>query len=377
VRNLHCMSSFAVVVTVSTAFVHPGALESSEQLDFVAGKIASAEQPWANAFRDAKNRWADHQPHGGPTTISADSDGGCQDDATASYILSLAWKYSGDETYAQKAVAILNSWSNLQSITADNDQKKLVAGWIGADFGPAAELLRSYPGWNAADVASFQAMLKLVFYPLLNEASSWNGNVDLTQIDAMMSIAVFNEDHDEFTSALQRLELRMPSYFYLTSDGSLPPAIDGDGGNPQSFWSNPSKWIDGLTQETCRDNGHHAQFALGSALHACEVAWHQGEDIYSTYQDRLTSAMELMALQFNSGDMQGTCGGSPTSDRYDTWEIGYSHYHFISGVELPETRKLLEQSIRVQSERDVLNLVYETLTHADLDIPSASEAVHV
>jgi hypothetical protein len=87
--------------------------------------------------------------------------------------------------------------------------------------------------------------------------------------------------------------------------------------------------------------------------------------------------MELMALQFNSGDMQGTCGGSPTADRFDTWEIGYSHYHFISGVELPETRKLLEQSIRVQSQRDVLNLVYETLTHADLDMPSAEDGAPV
>ena len=48
-------------------------------------------------------------------------------------------------------------------------------------------------------------MFKRAFYPQLNTASSWNGNVDLTQIDAMMSIAVFNEDDAEFNEGLRRL----------------------------------------------------------------------------------------------------------------------------------------------------------------------------
>ena len=167
--------------------------------------------------------------------------------------------------------------------------------------------MRGYPSWAAADIANLQAMsVKRAFYPQLNTASFWNGNVDLTQIDAMMAIAVFNDDLDEFKAGLERWQRRTHSYFYLASDGAVPP-INGDGGDVQAFWSNPTAWVDGLTQETCRDNGHHAQFALGSAMHAAEVTWHQGVDLYTAETERYTAALELMATQLLTGDMQGTC----------------------------------------------------------------------
>ena len=44
--------------------------------------------------------------------------------------------------------------------------------------------------------------------------------------------------------------------------------IAGDNGNVTAFWSNPTQWVDGLTQETCRDNNHHAQFGMSGALGA-------------------------------------------------------------------------------------------------------------
>ena len=217
-------------------------------------------------------------------------------------------------------------------------------------------------------------MFKRAFYPQLNTASFWNGNVDLTQIDAVMAIAVFNEDEAEFNQGLARLKIRSPAYFYLTSDGHEPKPIAGDGGDLKRFWFNPAKWVDGLTQETCRDNGHHSQFALGSALHAAEVAWHQGVDVYAENQKRYTAAMEFMATQLLTGSMQGVCSNNlPTPDRYDTWEVGYNHYHNRVGVALPNTRKLIMEQIRPRASRADWNLNYETLTHADL--PSAVSSV--
>ena len=101
--------------------------------------------------------------------------------------------------------------------------------------------MRGYPGWTASEIDNLQAMFKRAFYPQLNTASVWNGNVDLTQIDAMMAISVFNEDEVEFNKGLNRLRIRNPAYFYLASDGARPKPIAGDGGNPQTFWFNPSK----------------------------------------------------------------------------------------------------------------------------------------
>jgi hypothetical protein len=163
------------------------------------------------------------------------------------------------------------------------------------------------------------------------------------------------------------LKIRNRAYFYLKSEGPLPPAIAGDGGDPQAFWSNPKSWVDGLNQETCRDNGHHSQFGLGSALQAAEIAWHQGVDVYGENQQRYTAAMELLAGQFLSGSMKGLCkDDTPTSNRYDAWEIGYNHYHNRRGIALPNTAKLIVEQIRARAPRAVCNLAFNMLTHSGL-----------
>jgi len=360
-------------------FVHPGALNSKAELDFVKAKVQAGDQPWKGEIeRIRRESYATRSPHGLATIHSNSNDAAVsRDDAIAAYTQALLWYFTGDETYAKRSVAILNSWANLQAFTAGSDQDRLQAGWLGAVFAPAAEIMRLYPGWTASERENLQAMFKRAFYPQLNTASSWNGNVDLTQMDAMMAIAVFNEDEAEFKQALARLKTRSQAYFYLTTDGAKPNSIPGDGGNPNKFWSNPTKWIDGLTQETCRDNGHHAQFALGSALHAAEVAWHQGVDVYSENQDRYMAAMELLASQLLTGSMQGVCANdAATADRYDTWEVGYNHYHNRAGVELPNTCKLIMEQIRPRASRTDWNLNYETLTHGDIpgDISPCGEA---
>ncbi len=350
----------------AAGWVHPGALDAREELDFVRAQVEAGAQPWKGMYdRLASLAAASRTPHGLTSIDSTNGDANTsRDDALGAYTQALLWWYSGDDSYAERAIAILNAWANLAAFTGGSDQDKLQAGWIGAVFAPAAEIMQSYPGWADADVKSLQAMFRRAFYPQLNTASSWNGNVDLTQIDAIMAIAVFNEDQAEFELGLERWRTRLPSYIYLASDGGVPP-IAGDGGDLQAFWGNPTQWVDGLMQETCRDNGHHAQFALGSALHAAEVAWHQGVDVYSGESARLTAAMELLASQLSSGEMQGTCANdTPTGDRYDTWEVGYNHYHNRQGLELPNTYQLIVTQIRPNAELASWNLAYETLTHA-------------
>lgn len=357
-------------VSVSArTFVHPGALNSKAELDFVKAQIRSGAQPWTSEFDRLKHsRSATRRPHGQLVIDSHSADAEVsRDDATAAYTQALLWYFTDDAAYAKRSIAILDSWANLKAFTAGSDQDRLQAGWIGAVFANAAEIMRLYPGWTSGEIRHLQAMFRRAFYPQLNTASRWNGNVDLTQIDAMMAISVFDNDEQEFDLGLARLKVRIPAYFYLRSDGPKPKPIAGDGGDSAKFWHHPSKWVDGLTQETCRDNGHHSQFALGSALHAAEVAWHQGTDVYSEYRDRLTAAMELLAGQFLSGSMLGVSRNDiPSPDRFDTWEVGYNHYHNRVGMALPNTRKLILEQIRPHASRSDWNLIYETLTHADL-----------
>jgi hypothetical protein len=353
-------------VTAQMSFVHPGVLNEKKDLDRVKSLIVAGAEPSKRAFQQI-TPLAVAGTHALVYINSSSDDANIsKEDAIKAYANALVWYFTGEEKYAQQAIAVLNAWSVLQGFNAGSDQDKLQAGWIGALLAPAAEIMREYAGWTRVDQTNLQIMFKRAFYPALNTPSTWNGNVDLTQIEAMMGIAVFNEDESEFDLAIERFNKRIPAYFFQTSDGGVP-SMAGDGNNIPNFWSNPVRWVDGLTQETCRDNNHHAQYALAAALHAAEIAWHQGIDLFSPNTKRFTDAMELIALQINSGDMQGVCkDNSTTTDVFDTWEIGYNHYHGRKALPLPNTAKILTEKVRVYGASD-WNIFAETLTHANID----------
>ena len=359
------LQCIAVVATCQMKFVHSGALDGKKDLDFIKAKIQNREQPWLKQFEEVKGL-AVSSNHAKTFINSRNEDAEIsKKDAKRAYANALIWYFTDNDLYAKQAIDILNEWSVLQGFNGGNDQDKLLAGWLGSLFGAAAEIMRGYSGWTIADKRMVQSMFKIAYYPQLNTASTWNGNVDLTQIDAMINMAVFNEDSTELKLAIERFNKRIPSYFYQSTDKKIP-SIDGDNGNVDAFWNHPSKWVNGLTQETCRDNGHHAQYALASTLNIAEVAWHQGIDLYTENEKRLTDAMELLAKQVESGDMQGTCKNDTTTNVvFDTWEIGYHHYHGRKGLKLPFTEKVLKNKVRKLGLSD-WNIFYETLTHGDM-----------
>ena len=286
--------------------------------------------------------------------------------ARQAYANALVWATTGDDAAARRGIAILNVWGRtFTGYVPAEGQNLLVAGWIGALLAPAAELLRDHPDWKPADRERVQRMFTTAFAPALEQMSPWNGNVDLTQIDALMNIAVFCEDERLLRLGLECLRRRSPAYFHLASDGPKAKAIEGDGGDVPAFWSRPARWPDGLSQESCRDNGHHAQFALASALHAAEVAWQQGIDVYAEQRDRYVAAMELLARQLLERSMLGCCGAdrdATTGDLYDTFAVGYHHYHHRLGLDLPHTERLLREEIRRRGQSD-WNIFFETFTH--------------
>ena len=81
-----------------------------------------------------------------------------------------------------------------------------------------------------------------------------------------------------------------------------------------------------------------------------------------------------MALQCTSGNMQGTCANNTTtSDVYDTWEIGYNHFHTRMKQDMPNTWLMLTSKVRTyQSNPGSWNIFYETLTHADISYSTSA-----
>lgn len=351
-------------------FIHPGAVNGRAELERVRRDIERCPAEWRPTGRYAP-LLALATPYDGtaaPGNTRADQEA-AKADARKAYANALAWYYTGEAHHAATAVRIFDVWATgfagYPVTPGVSGQSQLNAGWVGALLGSAAEVLRGFPGWSAAQQATVRAMFETRFYPALHQESTWNGNVDLTQIDALMNIAVFNENAAWLAEAKARLKRRNPRYFFLPGD----VGAGHDGSDPS--WFQPTRWTAGLTQETCRtnaqppnDNGHHAQFAIASALRAAEVAWNQGDaSVYDDNQTRYIAAMELLATQVRTGDMQGVCQDPVTTrNLFDTWAIGYNHYHHRRGLALPATQRLLEAPPPRALQSD-WNIFHESLTH--------------
>jgi len=360
------------------AFAHPGILNNRAELDFIKAKVKAGAEPWASAYRAmASGKFASLNYKPAPRAVVdcgsySNPDNGCteeKNDAVASYTQALMWYISGNSAYAKKAIEILNSWSAvLKSHT--NSNAPLQAAWTVSEFPRAAEIIRhTDAGWAQAEVQAFTDMLNNAFLPLLIKGNpTGNGNWELSFIDGMVAIAVFNDDHATFDIAMGLWRKRVPAYFYIASDGPMPmrpsntTKYDSDAALIK-LWYSQTRFIDGLAQETCRDFGH-TQYGLAAAVNVAETALHQGVDLYKPEAKRFAAAMEFHA-GFLNGDAAPTwlCGGKLDLKKEPTWEIAYNHMHNRMGMELPKTKSLLA---KVRPLVPSHHMAWEALTHADL-----------
>jgi hypothetical protein len=364
-------------------FVHPGILVDQGMLDFVKGKIAAGAEPWKSALAQASSSSLgslSYTPHPradvdcGP---SSNPDNGCTDeknDVAAAYTHALLWVHTGDTHHAQVAITIMNAWSStLQQHT--NSNAPLQSAWAAEVFPRAAEIIRyTNAGWSAADVQHFSTMLSKVYLPEVVNGSTSNGNWDTSMIEATMNIAVFLDDMPTFQKAVTLWKERTPAYIYLTSDGALPvqPPRDPKSTSAlETYWYDPAAFIDGLTQESCRDLPNsgtqgfgHAQYGVAGIINAAETARIQGVDLFSLEQKRITAMLELHSKYLNGASVASLCKtaiAAPSAD--PMWEIGYNAYANVLGQPLPQTQKLVGT---IRPTGATHHMVWETLTHGDI-----------
>ncbi|MER7457599.1 alginate lyase family protein [Micromonospora sp. NPDC126480] len=358
-----------------SGFVHPGILVSAPQLDFVLGKVRAREEPWHSAWLEVvRSRYADLSWRPEPVAtvecgFYSNPDRGCTreaEDAIAAYTHALLWVFTRDGRYAQKSVEILDAWSGaLKRHT--NSNAPLQAGWSGAMFVRAAELIRhTYQGWAPDRLARAEEMFRTAFLPLvLGELKGYRaGNWGLIMLDAAVGISVFLDDRPSFLKAVETWRLRLRSYVYLSSDGALPKASPDDTYTTQQLvrqWSGQTRFVDGLAQETCRDF-LHTGWGLSAAAHVAETAWIQGLDLYAEARERLTAALELHA-GFDLGEPVPSwlCGGKLTLGIHPMPEVAYNHYVTRVGQPLPRTEQVIKAN---RPAGPAFFYAWETLTHA-------------
>lgn len=202
-----------------------------------------------------------------------------------------------------------------------------------------------------AAISRFENRLRNVSLPeIINGDARTNGNGELAMIDASFALSVFLDDQVSFNKAVAMWRARVPVYFYLTSDGLLPHPPPGAGPltNAQiiNYWQGQSTFVNGLSQETCRDF-MHTQYGFSAPMNGAEIAWNQGVDLYGAEASRITAAME-----FHAGYLLGKpvpswfCHGRLKLSFYPTWEIAFNHYHNVLKMALPLSQQLILTHLR-------------------------------
>ncbi|WP_437509924.1 discoidin domain-containing protein [Sorangium sp. So ce1099] len=418
----------------ASAFVHPGILVSREQLDFVKAKIGSGQQPWSKEYQIARDSNAGGRGYvASPVPVVKCSTPGSRqkaidqgydqagcgsiiDDSSAAYTQALLWYYSGDAQYAENARKILNAWA--RTLTAilfdqprfpDNNHQvyangQLNAGWAGTKFLRAAEILRyTYSGWTAEDTALQEGHFRTVYWDLVKDGWTGGGNVTAVMNETALDIAIFTNDLDKYEYVVSQLQHSSKAMIYMPSDGPQPlyPMYQGrlrstndERGELAKLWSNPTRYIAGLEQETCRDLGH-MQMGMGSLANMAETLRIQGDargaysDDPARHENRLREALELNAdytLQYldntrNRFNVEvAPLGWVPARNwpcsRFSSnaggfsaamgWELGYNEFHNRRGINMPKTEELITR-VRAMSRRETRvgnHIGWETLTHA-------------
>ena len=358
-------------------FSHPCALVSTEDINRAKAAVAtaSAADPvyvsWQNFCKNSFTQ-ASYKPtpvetivRGDPKGTGVDSEnyGNIMRDASAAYQLALRWKISGDNTYADAAVLILNAWAaKCKKITANDNNQYLCAGFQGYTLGNAAELLRDYKGWTESDQNVFKTWLRTVWVAknewfVDNKGGSNNcdlhywSNWELANLASLMAIGIYLEDVTLINKVYR-------NFREGTGSGAINNMI------PYDPIADPhGKGMLAQSMESGRDQGH-ATLVISMCAELCQMAWNVGLDFWGMENNKVLAMCQYTAKYNVKPTGTYICTSMPfTEYSYCTgcscsnkshgavhtviseqgrgtirpcWDLIYSHYKHVKNVSADE-----------------------------------------
>lgn len=338
-----------------TAFIHPGALHSQEDIDRAKSKVAANESPWIDGWEKIVTTGffdGERKPslspnatvkiiRGGNTIWEPEPDNynNAAKQAHAAYQYALAWKITDDTQYAQAAINILNAWAQTCKSLNGDSNVSLAAGLYGYQFANAGELMRDYAGWAADDLAAYQKWMVDVFYKVNNDflvrhhdadVMNYWANWDLANIASMLAIGILADNRSIYNQAVEYL-------LEGKGNGCLKNTIvhvfDGDN--------------EGLAQiqESGRDQGH-ATLVIGLLGVIAQQTWNQGDDFYG-YNDNVilmaseytakynVSMLDVPFVYYNNPihGLHTMIAEDQRGKQRPMWEVLYAHYSSVKNVE--------------------------------------------
>jgi len=349
-------SCLLVIPAVAQDFVHPGVLHRREGMDRMRRLVDSKEQPaYGSYLLLAKHKCSqsDYALEGPFKVISRDGEfrhtkGKMESDFSAAYQNALMWVLTGNEAHARKSLAILTAYADTLQQIPDTNDAPLLAGLEGFKIVYALEVLKhTYPQADATQLALVARMLTDIFLPVMERFYArepyTNGNWGPVVTKAYMAAAIYLDDRKMYGKARD---------FYLRArdNGSIAHYICGETGQ---------------IQESGRDQPH-CMLGLGAMATVCELAWQQGDDLYSALDNRLLKGYEYVA-RYNLGHDVPFTRWTDITGKYCRWaeiseqgrgrfmpvfEIAHNHFSGRKGLPMPHTRQVLEKIRPEGHDRD-------------------------
>jgi len=341
------------ILVTGMRFNHPGGLHTLADLNRMKAEVAAGAHPWIDDWNlliadpQAANNYGSHAAGNmGSSRQNADLD------AHAAYLNAIRWYISGDTSYADEAVSLLNSWSSKANVVpTGTDVPGLIAIPI-QNLNLAAEIMRSSPfsstanpnGWSAANIAAFQNMNTNYLYPVVNDfltnhngacISNYWANWDAANLGALIAMGTFNDNTAWFNQGVAYYEGG-------PGEGAIAHAV------PYLYAGGLGQW-----EEAGRDQ-EHDQLGVGLLGYAATSAYNQGVDLFAYSSNLLLAGAEYSAqynqnlsvpyTKFNNCDNVQqywiSINGRDRLDDRPVWELIYNHYNVLQGLNSPNSQAM-------------------------------------
>lgn len=352
-------------------FLHPGMLHSRADLARMKDGVRDRTEPITAGFNVLRSHPLSQLTYvsaGASSEIGRNPNVRFTDfdrDANAAYQCALMSCITGDPAYAKVSIGIMDAWSAALRTVSGADAV------LCASLGPfkmlnAAELMRhSDSGWPSENAERFGKMMRDAILPVINNFAPFaNGNWDTAAMKMMMAIAIYDDDRPLFERALEY-------YRFGCGDGRLAHYI----------------YPTGECQESGRDQ-QHTQLGLGHMGDCCEMAWHQGLDLYGCLDNRLLLGFEYTASYCLGQDVPFTPEIDQTgkshhevlsrrSNLRPIYEQIYNHYVHRRGLVAPWTQRAAEKLRPEGAGPGADQTGFGTLLYTRGDGPDTAEAAPV
>lgn len=179
-----------------------------------------------------------------------------EEDANSAYTLALYYRLSGDERYALAAARLINGWTSLTTMRTEDDSTLSFSYHFPALI-LAADLIKGYTGWPAAQQQTFKQFVQDKAVPMncMARANNW-GNWGLVLVIAS---AVYLQSTMLFDLGVARWKEFIETQ--IAEDGHLPHEVGrNDGVGERGIW--------------------YSHFTLMPQTIAAEIARINGVDLY-------------------------------------------------------------------------------------------------